>query len=379
MKPLSALSYSKNNKKKLITSIISIVVAVSFLYVFQTFVKSLGESIYELNINPYKNHMTVQSIEKDKPIPKSIVSIIKESPDVDNIIPFVSYKTRYSIPGVATNASILGIKYGDIAYVMKKHNIKLKEGRMPLENYREVALDYRMAQNKKIKLGDKIGNSIDKNDSLDGEYTVVGIVEGDSYLSFMPYDTSEASINSNDTNIVNNEILVFPKDDKVKEVDKLLLNLPKTEVVVMTLSGITKNYNKLLSTVHTLDMICILAIMVMVISVGSSKYVQFFSRKQEIGILNAMGYTKAELMRKAFWEVIIVNMIGLILGVIIGWVSSILINDGAFKAVGGVAAYFSLKAFLMGFYVPLFTTLFTLIPVNRMISKLDPIVMIEGI
>ncbi|MBU3114378.1 ABC transporter permease [Clostridium lacusfryxellense] len=374
MKPLSALSYSKNNKKKLITSIIPILVAVSFLYVFQTFVRSLGESIYELNINPYKNHMTLQSIEKNKPIPNSIVSIIKDNPNVDNIIPFVSYKTRYLIPGAATNASILGVKSEDIAYVMKKHNIKLKEGRMPLENYKEVALDYRMSKNKKKKLGDKIGNSIDKNDSLDGEYTVVAIIEGDGYLSFMPYNT-----NNNNTNMMNNEILVFPKEDKVKEVDNLLLNLPKTDVVVMTLSGIIKNYNELLSTVHTLDIICVLAIIVMVISVGSSKYVQFFSRKQEIGILNAMGYTKAELMKKAFWEVIIVNLIGFILGMIFGWVSSNLINDAAFRSVGGVAVYFSVKAFLMALYVPLFTTLFTLIPVNRMISKLDPIVMIEQI
>ncbi len=123
---------------------------------------------------------------------------------------------------------------------MKKHNIRLKEGRIPLENHKEVALDYRMSKNKNVKLGDKIGNSIDKNDSLDGEYTVVGIVEGDGYLSFMPYNTTEASINSNNTNMVNNEILVFPKDGKVKEVDNLLLNLPKTEVVVMTLSGIIK-------------------------------------------------------------------------------------------------------------------------------------------
>lgn len=374
MKPLSALSYSKNNKKKLITSIIPILVAVSFLYVFQTFVRSLGESIYELNINPYKNHMTLQSIEKNKPIPNSIVSIIKDNPNVDSIIPFVSYKTRYLIPGAATNASILGVKSEDIPYVMKKHNIKLKEGRMPLENYKEVALDYRMSKNKKIKLGDKIGNSIDKNDSLDGEYKVVAIIEGDGYLSFMPYNT-----NKNNTNMMNNEILVFPKEDKVKEVDNLLLNLPKTDVVVMTLSGIIKNYNELLSTVHTLDIICVLAIIVMVISVGSSKYVQFFSRKQEIGILNAMGYTKSELMKKAFWEVIIVNLIGFILGMIFGWVSSNLINDAAFRSVGGVAVYFSVKAFLMALYVPLFTTLFTLIPVNRMISKLDPIVMIEQI
>jgi putative ABC transport system permease protein len=377
MKPLSALSYSKNNKKKLIASIISILVAVSFLYILQTFVKSLGDSSYELFVNPYKNHMTVQSI--DKPIPENIVSILKDNPNVENVIPYVLYNTRYVLPGTLTNASIFGLSPEDIEYVMEKHNISLKEGRLPLENHKEVALDYRMSKNKKVRIGDKIGNSIEKNDSLNGEYTVVGIVEGASYLSFMPYSTTITAISANDTIIAKNSILVFPKDNNMKEVDKLVLSLPKSEVTVMTLSRMIKRYNDSASFIHTLDMICILAIIVMVISVGSSKYVQIFSRKQELGILNAMGYTKAELMKKAFLEVLIVNMIGFTLGIIFGWLCSVLINNGAFGAVGGVSVYFSTKALLMGLYIPLFTTLFTLIPVNRMISKLDPIVMIEGI
>jgi len=379
MKPLSALSYSKNNKKKLITSTISILVAVSFLYVLQTFVKSLGDSMYELNVNPYKNHMTIQSIEKDKPVPDNILTMLKDNPNVENIMPFVAYQTRYRIPGCFTNASILGIRPEDIDYVMKKHSIILKEGRLPLENHKEVALDYRVSKNKKVKLGDKIGNSIDKDDTLNGEYTVVGIVEGNDFLSFMPYNTTITVANTNDTIVVQKSILVFPKVSKVSEVDNLLLSFPKKEVAVMTLSENIKSYNEVASTMSTLDMICMLAVIVMVISVGSSKYVQFFSRKQELGILNAMGYTKKELMKKAFWEVLIINLLGFILGVIFGWLSSILINDGAFGAIGAVSVHFSSKGFFMALYVPLFTTLFTLIPVNRMISKLDPIVMIEGI
>lgn len=378
MKPLSALSYSKNNKKKLIASTISILVAVSFLYVLQTFVKSLGDSLYELNVNPYENHMTLQSIEKNKPIPENILSNLKYNPNVESLIPFLSYNTRFTIPGSINNASILGIRSVDIDYVMKKHNIILKEGRLPLENNKEVALDYRMSKNKNVKLGDIIGNSVEKNDSLNGEYKVVGIVEGDGYLSFMPYNTNVAS-NTNDEIIVKSSMLVFSKENKVQEVDDLLLSLPKEVVAVMTLSGIIKSYYEGAKVMNTLDMICMLAIIVMVISVGSSKYVQFFSRKQEIGILNAMGYTKMQLMKKSFWEVFIINLLGFTLGIIAGWLFSILINDGAFGAVGGVSIHFSSKAFLMALYIPLFTTLFTLIPVNRLISKLDPIVMIEGI
>ncbi|MBW9145527.1 FtsX-like permease family protein [Clostridium sp. CM027] len=379
MKPLSALSYCKNNKKKLITSTISILVAVSFLYIFQTFVKSIGDSLQDLKVNPYKNHMTVQSIGKDKPIPKSIMSIIKDNSNVENIISFVSYETVYTIPGASTSAFILGIRPENIEYVMKKNNITLKEGRLPLENHKEVALDYRVSKNKNVVIGDKIGNSIEKNDALNGEYTVVGIVKGDGFLSFMPYNTDVATTNTNDAITAEKSILVFPKNNKIKEVDKLLLSFPKKGVAVMTLSGMIKLYNKGASIMRTLDMICILAIIVMVISTGSSKYVEFFSRKQELGILNAMGYTKVELMKKVFWEVFIVNLLGFTLGIIVGWLSSVLINNGAFGAVGGVSVHYSSKAFLMALYIPLFTTLFTLIPVNRMISKLDPIVMIEGI
>lgn len=378
MKPLSALTYSKNNKKKFITSIIPIVVAVSFLFVIQTFVKSLGDTMYQLNIGPYKTNMSLYSSEDNKSIPENIINTLSNNSNVEKVIPFLPYETRYTIPGSMTSASISGIRPEDINYVMKKHKITLKEGRLPLENYREVALDYNVAKNKKIKLGDKIGNSIDKEDSLDGEYTVVGILNGPDYLSLAPYNTTPLIPSIKETTLMQKSILIFPKEGRTKQVDDLLLSLPKNEVRAMTLSVITKVFNKSMSTMQTLDMICILAIIVMVISVGSSKYVQFFSRKQEFGVLNAMGYTKAKIMKKAFIEVLIVNILGFALGLGFGVLNSALINNAAFKSVGAVSIYFSSKAFLMALYIPLFTTLFTLIPVNRMINKLDPIVMVEG-
>jgi len=113
--------------------------------------------------------------------------------------------------------------------------------------------------------------------------------------------------------------------------------------------------------------------------VGSSKYVQFFNRKQELGVLNAMGYTKNQIMKRAFIEVAMINLFGFIIGMCLGTLCSVLINNGAFKAAGAIARYYCTKAFIVSLYIPIFTTLFTLIPVNRMISKLDPITMIEQV
>lgn len=379
MKPMSALSYSKNNKKKLVTSTLSIVIAVSFLFLMQTFVKSMGDTMYQLNVSPYKNHMKIFSSEDNKPISENILNTLNNDPSVEKMIPFIPYRTRYIIPGSITSATILGIRSEDASYVMKKQKITLKEGKLPLESSMEIALDYRIAKNKKVKLGDKIGNAIDKNDTLDGEYTVVGILDGSDFISFIPYRTTAIASNIKETTLLKKSFLTFPKQGKTKQLDDLLLSLPKSEVRVSTLSEVTKEFNKNTASLRTLDMICILAIIVMVISVGSSKYVQFFSRKQELGVLNAMGYTKSEIMKKVFIEVVFVNLLGFAFGLGLGVLSSILINDGAFKSVGGVSVCFSSKAFLIALYIPLFTTLFTLIPVNRMINKLDPIVMIEGI
>lgn len=378
MKPLSALNYSKNNKKKLITSTTSIVIAVAFLLVLQNFVKSMYDSAYLLDASPYNTHMELYSDENNKPIPENIAAALKNNPNVEKTIPSDLYTTRFILPGTITSVPILSIKSEDMEYVMSKHKVTLKEGHLPSDNSSEVALDSRAAKNKKVKIGDKIGNSINKNDTLVGEYVIVGILESPDYTSLMSYNITSPLSN---TSQAKKALLVFPKENKLKDVDNLLLYIQKNEIKVRatTLNSVLKEFNEHSTIPHTLDMICILAILVMVISVGSSKYVQFFNRKQELGVLNAMGYTKIQIMKRAFIEVAIVNLFGFIIGLCLGTLCSALINNGAFKSAGAVAVYYCSKAFIISLYVPIFTTLFTLIPVNRLISKLDPITMIEQI
>lgn len=379
MKPLSALNYSKNNKKKLITSTVSIMVAVLFLFVFQTLIKSLYNTLYELNTNSYNTHIRIFSVERDHQISENIINEIKNNSNVEKIIPFIPYRTLYTIPSSMTSTEVLGIRVEDMDYMMQKHKITLKEGRLPLEGHKEVALDSRVAKNKAAKLGDKIGNSINKNDSLDGEYTVVGLLEGKGFISLMPYNTSTAPLELSETSLLQKSALIFPKENKLNQVDKLVSSYSKSEVNSFTLSEIIKLVNASSSVVKTLDMICIIAIIVMVISVGSSKFVQFYSRKQEFGVLNALGYTKIEIMKNAFMEILLVNTLGFILGIGFGVLVSFFAFNALFTSIGAISVFFCSKAFLIALFIPLFTTLFIFIPVNRMINNLDPIIMIEGI
>jgi putative ABC transport system permease protein len=174
-------------------------------------------------------------------------------------------------------------------------------------------------------------------------------------------------------------MLVFPKKDRLSEVDRLLSSFPKNEVNAISFSEIEKDFSKNAQIMQILDLICILAVIVMVAAAGSSKYVQFFNRRQELGILNAIGYTKLQIMKMTLVEVTLVNLTGFILGILFGILGSLYLSRAVFIASGGIGVVFYNKAFLMALFIPLFTTLFTLVPVNRMITRLDPINMIEGV
>lgn len=56
-----------------------------------------------------------------------------------------------------------------------------------------------------------------------------------------------------------------------------------------------------------------------------------------------------------------------------------ILNTLVFVNIGAVGVFFSLKALIITLYIPLFTSLFSFIPVNNMINKIDPISMIEKV
>lgn len=373
MKVLSILNYSRENKTKIISSIIPVLIAVSFLYLINTFVKSIGDSLYKLSISSYKYHATIMSFDNE-----DIYKKVKNDKNVERVVPFMLYGIKYTIPGNLTFADVVGLKTEDMGYFLEKESIQVHYGRLPKEGEKEIAVNYLVARNKKITIGDNVGNGIDKFDGINGNYKVVGILEGGSMTSIVSFNNEILKDYEDGEKSLSRGILVFPKNNNINEVNKLVESLPKGEAVYDTLNTLDERFYKDMASIELLDVISILSIFLMVITVGSSKYVEFFNRKEEIGILNAIGYKKREILRRAVLEVMIVNTISYILGLFLGIVLSYWMKRNIFEQVGAVGVVFDKKALFVSLYVPLFTTLFTVVPINAMINKLDPIDMIEN-
>ncbi|MFL0249290.1 FtsX-like permease family protein [Clostridium neuense] len=376
MKPLSVFNYNRNNKIRFFSSIASVAVAVGFLYILITFVKSTENSIYRTILN-FKNYSMCLPYSSEKGISLSLILKIEGSKAVEKVIPVKKYGIQYDIPYESAVTKLLAVKNEDMNCLLIKSQDNILQGRLPRDGENEIAVNYYEAKNQKIKLGDIVGGEKCKLYGVDGEYKVVGIIGGKNLISILSANEDSMPNYKNAAQVKLNGIIVFPRNGCLEEMNKFLEAISKKQIITETLGSLNNEFNQITDGLGTLNALVIASIFLMVVTVGGSRYIQFFSRKEELGILNAIGYSKKKILKRAVIEVLEVNILSYIIGVSIGVCISFLIKKCILEVSGSVGVVFDLKAFIVALYIPLFTALFTIIPINIIISRLDPINMIE--
>jgi ABC-type antimicrobial peptide transport system permease subunit len=377
MKPLSPILYSKRNKKKIFTSINAVMLAVSFLLILYSFTESIMVMEARNGLPVYEKAAVMMNYEQ-KLINKKIIKEIKGNENVDQVVPTIfNYSIRFKIPGANDRALAVPIRIKDRTYFMDKLGIKLVVGDLPREGQKEIALNKDIAKNRNIKLGDKVGDSIYKFDNLPGEYTVTGLLDSEDLISLLSVNDSIYPNYKDENHIMGIGFYAFAKDGRKAELDKYVSAFPQNEVIAKTQESVLKHFEKTSSALKVMDIIAILSIIVMVITVGSSKYAQYINRKEEFGLLNAMGYNKNQILAKTFKEVVTTNLIGFLLGIALGVGVSFFLDKSLWSPCGVTGVLFTNKGFVVSTFVPMFTILFSIIPINTLINKLDPIKMIE--
>lgn len=377
MKPLSSSLYNIRNKRKILTSINAVMIAVCFIHVLYAFTQSIITMVNRNDVAAYKKAAIVMNY-GEKPIDRGLIKAIERNGNVERVVPTpIGYGIRFSIPGDSDRAVAFPIRPVDRDYFMKKYGIQLILGEMPREGQNEIAINKDVAKNRKIKIGDKVGDGVYQFDNLRGEYTVVGMLDSESLISILSSNNNIFPDYKNEEAILERSFFVFPRQGKKAAMDQYIESLPKDKVDTYTESIFLKHLEKNLGALRVIDIISILSIIVMVVTVGSSKYAQYINRKEELGVLNALGYTKAQILNRTLIEVVVVNFIGFILGIVLGIILSYGLTKGLWEPQGGEGFLFTVKGFVVSAFVPLFTILFSIIPINNLINKLDPIKMIE--
>lgn len=373
MKPISVSQYFNRHKKKVAADVLIVVLSIVLVYLLQCFIVSIAQSIYPIDSNRLKVSSFVIGTEK-QPNPMKWTVDGYDSSHIDEIVPIVIQQITFSIPGSTTHTASIDVDETNAKRLFSKYDIQLVAGRMPIMNSKEIALDERVAKNNRVTIGDCIGKLHDGSQSLPDSYKIVGLLKSESYLSF----TNHLYSKKDDLKLNQRAAIVFPKKGREKEAEKEVRRLNKLGYNTWTESMYQELYDKNQETFKVLDVVVVLAIFVTAICLSCIKYVQYFGRKKELGILLALGYSNNQIIQLMIKEVVTVNILGFILGTLLSIGSASLILPELFERVGGTSTIFYLKALGLSSLAPIIMSIVIIFPITSMLSKMDCISIITN-
>jgi putative ABC transport system permease protein len=354
--------------------IISIGFSVALIYSLQFFVDEIKHSNDYTSLNPLKKYSEV-SRKSDQPITKEIIQSIIENENTERIIPRIRQWTYYQPITGRNNVSVFSLNNTDMTYLINRLKIQLIQGHLPKEGTNEAVIDYRLAKNKNIKIGDKIGYDVNEKELfIQGSLKIVGLIGGDSMLAL-----TARQDNLTDNEMYQEGMIVFHKVDNLQKSNIFLESLPKQNVKVFTYQIAYDAQEKDTKDLKRyINILVIMLIVVLSISAGNASYINTFQRRYEYGLLYSVGYSSTQILKQASSELFFINIMGYLAGILITLLFAGIEYLFLFEPNGLVLRLILPEAILQTLAIPIFTSLFSIIPVSRMLRKIDPIRIIEG-
>lgn len=340
MRPLSALYYIKENKMR------------SFIVVFMLFLTTFlflaGNYIHSINYywdkaGEYSDEIfVVSAITTDEDF-KEFAAFYSDLCNDEKLT--VMERTSHGYVGLDWICT-MGFEMGSVSYVFDTpEDMKTAFDKLGIEcdfsdiKDRSVVMSSALAAQHNLKKGDIIDSKIDED--INGEYTLDAIINDNSYILFYVIKSSDemplrANVMSDE--LSGNELRDYI--NSIKGDRKGLISGSSREEIQSQLEPFILIFFAaiiLLSGVFS----------VIVNSVITGHYIK---RTYEFGVYRAIGISKAGIYKKCTAEILMMDVIAVVVGVILILLLSFLLNELLYIPTGKYLPYYSdigLKGFLV--------------------------------
>lgn len=383
MKPFSAMKFFAENKKKGFMTFIVLIFTVCAVALITSLINSIFDSVNETSMQLLENvsfaNYTSDTITG---LPQDIVDKMKNSPDIDKLVEIddFAYTNITLAIGGNTSIPISFSKKQNNELMLSKIGDSVKEGRMPDTGANEIAVHWKVMNNKGWKLGQMVGSDVNEDENLNGKYKIVGILDGPSVMGFGGNSIDLEKWVKNGV-VKKGTVLayaVMAKPGKLDTVNKMLDGFDKKKITVTTYTSLKKELDKALGGLSTTMLaIIIIVVFILSVSIGTLMYLIYLQRSEEFGILSAMGYRRSFIRRLIIKEVISLNFIGWCAGMLFSMGVIWLLNTYIYVPKGTPISLINIQSFLYTLIIPLMVACFSLLPILSKLHKQDPITIIE--
>ncbi len=327
--PFSAVYYIKENRGRVFLCIFMMVLA-TLMFLAGNYIHS---ELYSFEKEfEYSDKIVVAGIQSTDEEYKDFAAF-REAVKEDEKLEFVDV-TAYGFSGMQ-HGTVLGLEMGGWSYVFNSADDMKKvfkhlgiKGDFSKCKHRSMVISQDFADNKGIRLGDKLDHSFDS--SLDGEFTVDAIIDDGSFCTFFVFENDDIG-----------RLYIYSDTMEQEELYSYVKNLAgdrKVQISESERSSVLPQFYVFYVLFYAVD---ILIAVVLAVTVNSVVTGQYLKRTCEFGIYRALGRSRREVRRKVASEIILMNITACITGGAAIFLFTYMINELVYVKKGMHLLYFS--------------------------------------
>ena len=391
-KPLSSWTFYARHRRRGIVLVISaalVIVGVALpVFLFSAVVDAM-EPDFE-----YLRYVSRATSNNGRAVDPGVMGQIRSHPAVECVIPVMSLGLQVDVPpsGVM-RASIYGAREDDLPVLLDLFEMDVKEGRMLRSRSNEIVLSESVALNRGLHVGDRIGVPIYNRgeferlhvDDIPTEMVVVGILHrdpgqnslsDDMWLGLASYEYLESHELTSSRAV---HQLVVPADGRKDELDAWLERSVASVQTDVTTYDV--EYREHRQIVQGLVLVfagvgCVTAI-VAAIAMATLNYIFFAQRREEFGILHAVGRSRSWLALRTMKETGSLITIAWLVGAVICCIGLICFQAIVFAPKGLSLNFFNPTPWVLTFPVPIAVVAVGTGTISRTLRRHDPVTVIE--
>jgi ABC-type lipoprotein release transport system permease subunit len=310
-RPLAPLTFYHRHSRQawtLIASALLLILATGLLFLL--FAAGVDAMQPGLNVLSRMSAVSPNQGELDP----ALVSRIQSNPMVERTIEVYAFSPmKISIPPMFPSKPVetLCLNAEDMEYLAGLYGLELAEGRLPRAGTNEVAVSWAAAKNRNLRVGDVLGDpaspaypgapALPVSIVVSGVFAPGRTTVEDTWLSFMslefvePYRQSGLSL------------ILAPRRGQKQAMDAWLEGEIAGEGrIVLTYANQQAAQNKeMRSMLFTFVLMECVVALVAALALSGLHYLFLAGREAEMGVLNALGYTRAQLAGRILGEMFV--------------------------------------------------------------------------
>jgi ABC-type antimicrobial peptide transport system permease subunit len=379
-RPLSSLTFYLRHRRRGLLMILGTAIMVVGITFPVFLLSAMTDAI--LPYMDYLQHVSVVAPSHAELDP-GVVGQVGSCEAVARIIPAVRLGMQMVIPpGGATDVTVYGVSEADLPILLDLFEMQVQKGRLPRPRTNEIVLSAAIITNRGLHVGDVVGGDTDTGDTLiidnlPTEMVITGILSPDrpwiGFASFEYLRSHELTASRNP------RLLLIPRQGQKPALDRWLeQNIDPAQARIITYDLRERDYREQTTSLAlTFALLECMIAAVAAVALATLNHIFFTQRREEFGVLSALGRSRRWLVLRTMAETGSVIGTAWLAGAVMCGIGLAGMQSLVYAPRGLPIDLFNLTPWLMTTPVPLAVALASAGTIGWVLTRLDPVAVIE--